>query len=134
MPPSDHYMHLLYFPKSLVNLGPKQTFLCINHHQPRWPLEGLYTSTPQSVALLARLAEKACPGHLGQVDNRSGEWVWLEGLLPGPLLVCLNIHKNTYHCKSVNDCQMGNQLHTICKIIGGSTQFSLTLHSNTQIV
>lgn len=34
--------------------------------------------------------------------------VWVEALPPGPFMVSLNSHKNIDHCKSVNDCWMGN--------------------------
>lgn len=40
----------------------------------------------------------------------------MEALPPGPFLVSVNSYKNIDHCKSVSDCQIGNKLHTICKI------------------
>lgn len=60
----------------------------------------------------------ACSEPLG--TGITEEWrVWSQV----PLLASSNINKYVNHCKSVNNCQMGNELHIICKItITGPTQ------------
>lgn len=96
--------------KSSVNLSPGQNLLCIS----------ITTGTdalPHQVAHLAG-AHWERPV-LGSPDTtcitREG-WVWLEALPPGPFMLSFNSHKNTDPCRSVNDCQMGNELHTICRV------------------
>lgn len=112
--PSVYVRLLVFTPKSPVNLSPREPVL---YHQ--LPTEMATRGTPHPPGSPAwPQPTGACSEPLGTGITEEW-WVWSQV----PLLVSSNINKYVNHCKSVNNCQMGNERHIICKItITGPTQ------------
>lgn len=105
------YPHLIIciyysFPqKSSVNLDPKQNSLCINNYQLKEPLEGMLCTPPDGSGWLEPIRRPVLGSWAPRIKRV--QWISVEALPPGPLVVNLNSHRNINHCKSVNDCQIG---------------------------